>query len=589
MPIVGTAGHVDHGKSTLVRALTGTDPDRWAEEKERGLTIDLGFAWTDIDGHDVGFVDVPGHERFIKNMLAGVGAVDCSLLVIAADSGWMPQTEEHAAVLDLLEVPQGIVVVTRIDLVDHDTAELAVLEAHDEIDGTNLANWPVVAVSAVTGEGLDELRALIAKTLDAVSEGDVAPARMWVDRSFHIAGAGVVATGTVLAGTIAGGDELRVYPSGDQARIRAVQHHGGTVDSVRTGDRAAVSFTGSQETLDRGDLLAKRDTVTTTKRILLTLHPTRQFEGIPDRGAFHLHIGTASRPVNLRRISTDGAFLATFDEPLPTVLGDRVIIRDSGRKAVVGGGRILDPQPGRRPTPDQIAALASVVDAEADRMATALLGVRGTASAVDLASATNGGSPLDGLRSGDAWVDRAEAAELANRLVALVDEYHEANPVRPGLPKAEAAAPLGATTGVVDAILANDDRLEDVDAAVRRAGFTNELSSEAEESWVALRPQLDAGFDVPRMSALDLDDDTVHFLLRRGDLVRIGDDLAFTSRQIAALIERVAELEDGFAVTDFKDHFGMSRRQAVPTLEWLDSIGRTRRQGDGRVVLEVNN
>ena len=170
MPIVGTAGHVDHGKSTLVQALTGTDPDRWAEEKERGLTIDLGFAWTDIAGHDVGFVDVPGHERFIKNMLAGVGAVDCALLVVAADSGWMPQTEEHAAVLDLLEADSGVIAITRCDLVDADTVELATLEVMDEVKGTRLETWPVVPVSAITGEGLDDLKAEIASVLDATSQ-----------------------------------------------------------------------------------------------------------------------------------------------------------------------------------------------------------------------------------------------------------------------------------------------------------------------------------------------------------------------------------------------------------------------------------
>ncbi|MGI9665697.1 MAG: selenocysteine-specific translation elongation factor [Acidimicrobiia bacterium] len=586
MPIVGTAGHVDHGKSTLVHALTGTDPDRWAEEKQRGLTIDLGFAWAEIEGHDVGFVDVPGHERFIKNMLAGVGVVDCALLVVAADSGWMPQTEEHAAVLDLLDVAAGIVVLTRTDLVDEDTVELATLEVLDETAGTRLEDWPVIAVSAVTGEGLEELRMAIASHLS--SNGDAhSAARLWVDRSFQIAGAGLVATGTVMSGTISEGDTLALHPSADTVRIRGVQHHGGSVGSVTTGDRTALSFTGSHDVVERGSLLATEGTVRTTDRALLILRPTRQFDAIPDRGAFHLHLGTASRPTRLRRLEGD-TFLATFDELLPAVVGDRVIVRDSGRKAVVGGGRVLDPDPPDRPQPTASALLASVLDSPPDVMATELLTTRGESSSADLAADTLGGVPLEGLVAHDRWISTQRAHEVEASLIAMVSDYHEANPVRPGLPKAEAAAPLGVSVDVVDAVVAQTTAVEESEGAIRLEGFRNELSDAGEAAWASFKPELEAGFDVPRMSSFDLDDDTVHFLLRRGDLVRIGDDLAFSSDQIDSLVAGVADLEEGFAVTEFKDHFGMSRRQAVPTLEWLDSIGRTRRSGDGRVVRDVD-
>ncbi|MCL1598936.1 MAG: GTP-binding protein, partial [Actinomycetia bacterium] len=209
MPIIATAGHVDHGKSTLVEALTGTDPDRWAEEKQRGLTIDLGFAWTDIGGQAVGFVDVPGHERFIKNMLAGVGAVDCALLVVAADSGWMPQTEEHASVLSLLETRAGVIALTRIDLTDEDTIELATLEILEEIEGTPLADWPVVPVSSITGEGIDLLKQHLEDRIGDPQDANV-PFRMWIDRSFTIQGSGLVVTGSVAAGSIRVGDPVVV-------------------------------------------------------------------------------------------------------------------------------------------------------------------------------------------------------------------------------------------------------------------------------------------------------------------------------------------------------------------------------------------
>ena len=212
MPIVGTAGHVDHGKSSLVQALTGRDPDRWAEEKERGLTIDLGFAWADIGGIEFGFVDVPGHERFIKNMLAGVVSVDCALLVVAADSGWMPQTEEHVRVLDLLNATTGVIALTRTDLVDADTIELATLEIIEEVAGTSLADWKVVPVSALTGACLDDLRAVLRDIAAAIVPDTTGPFRMWVDRTFVIHGSGVVATGTVQRGTIAIDDGVQVQP-----------------------------------------------------------------------------------------------------------------------------------------------------------------------------------------------------------------------------------------------------------------------------------------------------------------------------------------------------------------------------------------
>jgi selenocysteine-specific elongation factor len=241
MPVVGTAGHVDHGKSTLIRALTGRDPDRWEEEKRRGLTIDLGFAWMDLDGVPVGFVDVPGHERFIKNMLAGIEAVQAALFVVAADEGWMPQSEEHLAVLDLLDLDTAVVALTRIDLVDGDTAALAALEIEEALAGTSLEGSQIVGVSAPTGQGIDELRAALASAVGRTAIEDVGRPRLWVDRSFVISGAGTVVTGTLTGGSLAVGDEVVLWPGRHQARVRSLQSHEAARETVGPGTRAAAN------------------------------------------------------------------------------------------------------------------------------------------------------------------------------------------------------------------------------------------------------------------------------------------------------------------------------------------------------------
>jgi selenocysteine-specific elongation factor len=584
MPIVGTAGHVDHGKSTLVQALTGTDPDRWVEEKERGLTIDLGFAWADIGGHDVGFVDVPGHERFIKNMLAGVGAVDCALLVVAADSGWMPQTEEHASVLDLLDIERGIIAITRIDLVDTDTIELATLEVMDEVVGTRLENWPVVPVSSVTGAGIEDLRTAIIRALAASNPSADGPLRLWVDRAFHISGAGQVVTGTVMEGTISESDDLEVLPSGESIKVRSLQHHGGPVATSASGSRTAVNVAGARAELARGDLLTTPGHADVTKRLLATIDPTRAVEEIPNRGAFHLHVGTASRPARIRRLGESNAFVIDLEEPIPAVVGDGLILRDSGRRAVVGGGRVLDTRPTRRPTTNHVDLLVSAVAGSRDERADALLTVHGSLAREAITAATAGGSPTRAVTTPIGWLSTSEMRRIAEAAEAAAADYHEQHPVRPGIPKAELASHLRIDATALDVVIDRAPGVEESKGAIRVSGFSNELAPAEESRWRQVRTGLEEGFDVPRFGSIDLDTETVHFLLRRGDLVRIADDLAFTADQIEAITSKVSELPDGFTVSDFRDHFGMTRRQAVPTLEWLDSIGRTRRSGDGRSV-----
>jgi len=316
MPVVGTAGHVDHGKSTLVQALTGRDPDRWAEEKKRGLTIDLGFAWTTLpSGIEAGFVDVPGHERFIKNMLAGIDAITVALFVVAADEGWMPQSEEHLAILDLLGVDHGVVALTRADLVDEDTLEIVALEIDDRLASTSLQGSPIIATAAPEGRGIEELRAAIDTALAATSITDLDRPRLWVDRSFSISGAGTVVTGTLVDGPIGIDESLTLFPAGTVGRVRSIQSHERSLDRVEPGNRAALNLVGlERDAIDRGSMLGREDEWFVTRRFMGTATTVRSLGSpIRERGAFHLHLGSGSWPARIRLLeSRSGGEIGSF-------------------------------------------------------------------------------------------------------------------------------------------------------------------------------------------------------------------------------------------------------------------------------------
>lgn len=579
MPIVGTAGHVDHGKSTLVEALTGSDPDRWDEEKRRGLTIDLGFASADIDGVEFAFVDVPGHERFIKNMLAGVVGVDCAVLVVAADSGWMPQTEEHVRVLDLIGAERGIIAITRTDLVDNDTIELVQLEIADEVLDTSLAAWPVIPVSAVTGEGLDDLRAALSTIgRDAVPD-DGSPFRLWVDRAFAIHGSGTVVTGTVQRGSVSVDDTIEIQPTGATARIRGLQRHDRSVQSVTKGQRAAINLGGVElDGVERGSLLATPGTSMSTKRLLLLAEPSRGFDKIPAKGGFHIHTGTADRPARIRRVA-DAKFLVTTDDPVPAICGDKVVLRESGRQAVVGGGPILDPDP-----PESAPMLSTDRSTDPRAMADQILNQRGVVSAERIRRATGGLTPTTGSVIGASIVSEEFVAATQSRAADEASAYHTDHPRRPGIPIAELAGRLGLEHDIAVWIVDDAEGLAISDGFVSLATFSNELSDEDQAAVLTTLELLDNSFDVPRSSQLDLDPDVLRALIRRGDVIQIDKDLVFTATQIDEIKTRLRDLPDGFTVSQFKEHFGMSRRQSVPLLEWLDKTGVTRRSGNGRSV-----
>jgi selenocysteine-specific elongation factor len=585
MPVVGTAGHVDHGKSTLTKALSGRDPDRWKEEKDRGLTIDLGFAWTTLGSHDVSFVDVPGHERYSKNMLAGIEAIDVALLVVAADEGWMPQSEEHLAVLDLLDVSHAVVALTKVDRVEADLVELATLEIEEHLTGTSIAHAPIVGVSAISGEGLDALRTALVEALGTLTSPTEDRPRMWIDRVFSAVGAGTIVTGTLLGGGVALDERLRVFPGDVDTRVRGIQSHETTLERVEPHRRVALNLGGvTNDDVERGSMLGRPGEWRTTDRVLTTIRRARYVDDISSRGAYHLHTGSGAWPVRLRAVD-DGLAILDLPTRLPLTMGDRFILRDTGRRLVVGGGRVLDPDPGRpgriRP---QIPLLETALDAEPNTRAAALLEVRSRTSMQKLAADSGGGHPPQAIVVGDLAMTKSAAEQLTNTLLALVAAYHRDHPLRAGIGTAEAASRLGVDAETLGVLVDRDERLELDGAAVREASFTGVRSSAQQEAWERTRAHLvetgPAG--APRSDELGLDLELIHALVRDGELVRISDDFVFLPGQVEELLTVVRSFEEPFSVSEFRDRSGLSRKYAVPFLEWADRAGHTVRQGDTR-------
>jgi selenocysteine-specific elongation factor len=583
MPLIGTAGHVDHGKSTLIQALTGRDPDRWDEEKRRGLTIDLGFAWTTLDDvTEVSFVDVPGHERYLKNMLAGIEAIDVALFVVAADEGWMPQSEEHLAVLDLLGVTSGIVALTKIDMVDDDLVELATLEIDEKLTGTTLADSPVVPVSAKTGEGLDQVREALGTLVASVETTSRDRPRLWVDRSFSVTGAGTVVTGTLLDGALSVDDAVMVYPRGMSGRIRGIQSHERDHTQVEPGRRVALNL-GAIDTSDvrRGDMIGKLDQWEDSSKAVVRIRPARYAEELDQRGAFQIHLGSAVQQVEIVGLDGDLAVLK-LARPLPIAVGDRFILRDTGRKLVVAGGRILDPSPPRTSVALQLSANIDP-DADVNQIATSLLDMRGLDSVSRLARQTAGGI-ADGVQADDWIVSHVNAERLAEKARDLVERWHEENPLRTGLQIATLAGHLGIPHEIAEILVDRSPELTRLGPDVSITGRQIEVPEEDEADWERARSVLETGLTVPLIEQLEINPELLHLKIRSGELIKVSEDLAFLPSQIEQIVGVIRSLPDGFTVADFRDAADLSRKYAVPILEWADREGVTIRRGDGRTA-----
>ncbi len=584
MPLIGTAGHVDHGKSSLVERLTGRDPDRWAEEKRRGLTIDLGFAWTTLpDGTEVSFVDVPGHERYLKNMLAGIEAIDLALFVVAADEGWMPQSEEHLAVLDLLGVEIGVVALTKTDVVDTDLLELAQIETSERLEGTGLETASIIPVSATTGAGIDQLIDELEKLLKNVNPRDVGRPRLWVDRSFSATGSGTVVTGTLVDGALSVEQRVLVYPGGTSTRVRAIQSHETSLEEVEPGRRVALNLAGvDREEVQRGEMIGIAGQWEATDRFLASITFARYVEKVDRRGAYQLHIGSGVHSMEFIGLE-DGMAVIRSSDSFVTTWGDRFIVRDTGRKLVVAGGQVLDPSPG-----STRAALRSGIDLaaciSADEVAEVILALRGSDTAERLSAHTLGGVPSSGRAIGETVFSDGEINKLTVSTHELVRAEHDQYLLRVGLPLATLANTLGVDVSVAEAIVDQETDLERRGPDVAAAGREVELDPASQAAWIATKEVLSAGLDVPSVGDLALDAEILHLKVRNGEVTSVSADLVFLPFQIDQLKVILDAMKDDFTVADFRDATELSRKYVVPILEWADKEGLTVRRGDTRRV-----
>ena len=581
MPLIGTAGHVDHGKSTLVEALTGRDPDRWAEEKERGLTIDLGFAWTVLEpGAEVSFVDVPGHERFLKNMLAGIEAIDIALFVVAADEGWMPQSEEHLAVLHLLGIDSGVVALTKIDAVDPGVAATVEVDVAQRLTGTTLQGAPIVPVSARTGEGMDHLREELAVRVANIQHRGDRP-RLWIDRSFSVRGAGTVVTGTLTEGPMRVGDDLELLPGHKRVRIRGMQSHEIEIGAAEPGRRLALNLTG-MDRLDapRGTMLGLPGQWELSGRFTAVVAAARYVDALSTRGAFHVHFGSGAHPATIKRLE-DGYALIELPVALPMRTGDRFIIRESGRRQVVAGGTVIDPDPG---PPARAMRNSRLIDphGEKDDVATALLRVRGVDDGRRLAAHSGGGRPHGAVHVGTTVLTRDRFDDLRSRAVATVIAHHEQHPLRPGIPLATLATTLGISHDLTERLVEESDEIERAgpDVSARRRQLS--LDPASEQRWANAEHSLAGNLAVPDVDDLGLGPELTHLLVREGMLVRVSDNLVYLPEEIEEIKRLLGEMSEPFTVAQFRDHTELSRKYVVPILEWADREGLTIRRGDVR-------
>ncbi len=629
--IAGTAGHIDHGKSALVRVLTGTDPDRLEEEKRRGITIDLGFAHLDLPAPHgetlrLGFVDVPGHERFVRNMLAGVGGIDLVLLAIAADESIKPQTREHFDICRLLSVKRGITVLTKSDLVDAETLEVVRLEVEDFLRGSFLdpSHAPIVAVSAKTGAGLDELRrALTAVALEAPGRDAGAIARLPIDRVFTIKGFGTVVTGTLVSGRVSQDDELAIFPAGQVVRVRSVQVHGEPVKDAIAGQRVALNLAGTpREDLSRGMTLAPPNRFQSTRRADVSLNLLPSARPLKNRARVHLHAYTAECIAEV--VLSSGDTLAPgqtafaqlrLAEPVLLLPGDHFIVRQFSPVITIGGGVVLDamPLPKTRGAslPSQLAVLAGGGEAAVMQLRIARRAEQGLT--LQQAVAETGWQPekvekavAAAVRSGELvrigplFLARDALHHMQQKTMALLEEFHRRNPLVRGMSKEELREQLHVSVEPFSALLdalSRQKKIETEGEQVRLAGRGIVLKDEEAESQRLIEQAFaSAGLKVPALkdvlAGLKVDraraQKIVTLLLRDKVLVKVSEDLVFHRTALEGLRRQMAEYKTKSPRIDvggFKELTGITRKYAIPLLEYLDRERVTRRVGDERVIL----
>jgi selenocysteine-specific elongation factor len=628
--IVGTAGHIDHGKSSLVEALTGTHPDRLEEEKRRGITIDLGFAFLNENGVRFGFVDVPGHERFVSNMLAGAAGVDVLLLVIAADESIKPQTREHFDIGRLLGVQRGVVALTKSDLVDPDTAGLVRLEIEEYLRGSFLEGAPIIPVSAKTQAGLPELKqALLAAAQQAPMKDIARYFRLPIDRAFAIKGFGAVVTGTLISGSVAAGDEIELFPAGKLLRVRGVQSGGKTIERATAGQRTAINLAGIEHTaLRRGMVLATPGKFRVTRRIDTRLELLRSALKLKHRSRVHFHTGTCETVAEVvfldRKELPPGqsafAQLRLQDDTL-VLPGDRFIVRQFSPLTTIGGGVVLDPL-ARRPTVKdthrtaflEILERADGLEVLAAMTERALLGITiqeliARTGWLEAEIRTTAKKLAD---SGRARIVSAEPLVLLSakafddvrqKIAARVEKFHKENPLLPGISREDLRSNLGKRVrpetfrAALDDLLAHK-KLETQGEIVKRAGAAIQLDpEEARAKEMIEKAFAAAGLAVPAVKEVLLKlpveakraEKILQMLLRDKVLLRVTPELIFHRDTLAQLRDRLSVFKktkgERISVPGFKELTGITRKYAIPLLEYLDRERVTRRAGDERVIL----
>ncbi|MFL7793866.1 MAG: selenocysteine-specific translation elongation factor, partial [Anaerolineae bacterium] len=618
MHVIGTAGHVDHGKSTLVLALTGINPDRLREEQEREMTIDLGFAWLTLpNGEPVGIVDVPGHRDFIENMLAGVGGIDAALFVVAADEGVMPQTREHLAILDLLGVGKGVVALTKTDIAEsEDWISLVAADVSETLDGTVLEGSPIIPVSARTGQGLDELTSALQQTLSQIEpRRDRGRPRLPVDRVFTISGFGTVVTGTLADGNFEVGQEVEILPQGTKARIRGLQTHKTKVESAVPGSRVAMNLTG----VNKAEL-ARGNVITTPGWLRSTVLADVQLRYLPaaPRPLRHntqvkFFCGAAETLAHIRLLGQDrlqpgetGWAQLRLEEPVALVKGDRFIIRFPSPAETVGGGVIVDSNPGRRHRrfrPEVIARLetlaqgspAEILLQSLERRGPTLTRDLGDAAAETLAQLLDEGQVValgkaqEATTGNQLLVTRAWWSDLTNRITRELSTHHKKFPLRAGMGREALRSGLKLEAKVFNAAMARaaaEGLVVEEEATVRLPSHQVQLAPEQQRRVDVLLAQFRRQPHVTpsyKESTAAVGEEVLGVLIARRDLVQVSPEVLFLPETYERMVARVRdhiEREGSITLAQVRDLFQTSRKYAQGLLEHLDEIGVTKRMGD---------
>jgi len=631
MHVIGTAGHVDHGKSTLVHALTGIDPDRLREEKEREMTIDLGFAWLTLpDGEAVGIVDVPGHRDFIENMLAGVGSIDAALFVVAADEGVMPQTREHLAILDLLEVHAGVVALTKVDLAEsEDWIELVVADVSETLEGTVLECAPIVPVSARTGQGLDDLLAALQDTLTQVEpRHDRGRPRLPIDRVFSISGFGTVVTGTLIDGHLEVGQEVEILPRRLKARIRGLQTHKHKVEQAVPGSRVAANLSGVSKTdLKRGDVLTAPGWLQPTVLVDVQLrHLADARRPLRHNTQLKFFSGAAETIAQVRLLGQDtlspgeaGWAQLRLREPIALTKGDHFIVRLPSPPATIGGGTVVDPNPGRkhrRFRHEVLERLETLAQGTPGEILLQTLDRRGPAPIRDVLAASALGEAAPSvlhqlLDEGRAILlsarfgarppatsklllaTRSWWEDLVGRVSRELASFHERFPLRAGMPREALRSGLKLEARVFNAAMARAA----AEGLIHDEGALVWLPSHAVRLTPVQQQQVDAllarfrrqPYTTPSVkeAIAAVGEEVFSVLIGRGDLIQVSPDVVFLPKTYEEMVTRIRshiEREGTITLAETRDLFDTSRKYAQAILEHLDEVGITRREGDARTL-----